>query len=129
MKNLLKVWNPLEITPESMIVESIQDDYEGFRIILTDYNKRGQYLKIGFDQYFFYRNTDESYMINYGNAIDKEILKKTFFIVENSEYYDFFIKSIPEVYEDMDVTHYPIYSLADCIDILAEKPPVVSWLN
>ena len=129
MKNLLKVWNPLEITPESMIVESIQDDYEGFRIILTDYNKRGQYLKIGFDQYFFYRNTDESYMINYGNAIDKEILKKTFFIVENSEYYDFFIKSIPEVYEDMDVTHYPIYSLADCIDILAEKPPMVSWLK
>ena len=110
-------------------IEAIHDDYEGFRILIRSNNLTDKILRITFSNHLSYRNTDESFLLKLWGHIDKETLGKTFYLVSNSTYIDFFNESTENLYKEWKIIHYAIYTTSDCIDILSDQPPIIEWLS
>lgn len=128
-KNLLKPWIPLEGLPKVMYIEALHDDYEGFRILLKGETSDSAMLRISFEDKLSYKNTDESYLLEIWHTAEKDILGRTFYMIDNSTYVDFFNEMTHGLYSDWRIKHYAIYTVSDCIDIISVKPPSVEWLN
>ncbi len=127
-KDIIKPWLPLEDFPSSMYIEAIHDDYEGFRILLRGESPASKMLRVTFEDYLSYRNTDESYLLKVWHSNKKEVLGKVFYTVANSSYVDFFCEMTGGFYPDLKLTHYAIYTVSDCIDVISTVPPTVGWL-
>lgn len=109
-------------------IEAIHDNYEGFRILLRSSILEGKMLRINFNDKLSYRNTDESFYLKLWGSMNKEILGKTFYIISNSDYADFFNDQTLDIYRDWKIIHYAIYTNSDCIDILSIQQPIIEWL-
>ena len=125
----MSLWLPLKEIPSKMYVEAVHDDYEGFRVLLKGDSDQSSMLRVSFDNTLSYRNTDESYLLKMWDGVSKDTLGKIFYIVEQSEYIDFFQKMTQQLYEDWEIKHYAIYTDTDCIEILSQNDPTVEWLN
>ncbi len=129
-KQTLKPWIiPHVDTKKNYSIEAIHDDYEGFRILLRSDILTDKVLKITFNNHVSYRNTDESFLLKLFGNTDEKLLGKTFYLVCNSDYVDFFNESTMNLYTDWDVIHYAIYTISDCIDILSDQPPIIEWIG
>jgi hypothetical protein len=129
-KQILEPWIiPNVDVNEIYYIEAINDDYEGFRILLRSNNFSDKVLRVTFSNHLSYRNTDESFLLNLWGYTDKEVLGKTFYLVSNSAYVDFFNESTENLYKEWNVIHYAIYTTSDCIDILSDQPPIIEWLS
>ncbi|GAB5398562.1 MAG: hypothetical protein Aureis2KO_01470 [Aureisphaera sp.] len=128
MKDVLKKWN-LNVLDnnDKLYVEKLLNDSAGLTIILKKEKSDKKYLKIFFDDTLSYRNTNESFLLKIWHTTQKENLGKTFYSVENSSYIDFFHEMTQKIYLDWDIIHYAIYTISECIDILSQVPPVISW--
>ncbi len=121
-----KRWTPINELQDDFYLEGLYDDYEGFRILLRGEEKQNKILKITFDPALSYRNTDEGDLLR---TIGKGLGDWSLFIVEGSEYLDWFNKESHDIYQSKNITHYAIYTQNDCIDILSAYHPKVEWLD
>jgi len=128
MKDRLIPWDiKIKDPPKRLFVEGLYDDYEGFRILLRGEKPKSKILKVTFEDYLSYRNTDESNLLKVWNNQSSKLLGRIFYKVQNSSYIDFFHEMTEMSYLNWEVTHYAIYTIEDCIDILGTSPPKVFW--
>lgn len=131
-KDILKPWKPIEGEglQDTMYVEAIHDDYEGFRILLRGENPPLRMLRVFFEGPLSYRNTRESFhMLDVSQPANHDILGKVFYIVENSSYIDYFNEMTQEIYTDWELKHYAVHGFPDWIDVISAIPPIVKWLD
>ena len=128
-KQTFILWEPLDDLPRPMYVDAVHDDYEGFRILLRSEIPTSPVLKIAFESYLSYRNTDESYLVKIWQSMPSENIGKNFFLVQNSAYIAFFHEMTENIYADWSVKHYAIYTISDCVDVISTVPPIVAWLE
>jgi hypothetical protein len=84
-------------------------------------------LRITFESYFAYRNLDEGDLLRTLPTI-LHLGESSPFVVDNSEFMNWFNHESVGRYADMVMTHYAIYTSNDCIDMLADAEPLVEWL-
>lgn len=120
-------WIPIDNLPETLYLEAIYDDYEGFRLLLKGDAKQDKVLRITFDPALSYRNTDEGDLLK---TIDEQDFGGwSLYVASNSDYLRWFHKESHGIHEGVDIVHYAIYTPNDCLDILSAYLPKVEWLN
>ena len=129
MQKIIK-WTPFSKKyTHRVYCEGIHDDYEGFRILLSDQDKHSPMLRLFFENPFLYQNRDESYMISHTNIEGSFEFPHAFYIIENSDLVERFHNKSASVYRDRDLKHYAIYTSNDCIDVLSDLEPKAEVLN
>lgn len=129
--NILERWHPIALgNNKKFYVEGIHSDFEGFRILL-----RGDSVELPMLRIFWgyripsFRVSQEERLLKIWHGTDKSLLGNTFYIVRNSTY----VENIKEMemgfYPKSKLTHYAIFTVEDCIDILSEIPPKTEWLT
>lgn len=124
------VWQMIKDQPRKMVVVRLCDDDEGLTIFLKDSLSvdNTRLLKLLFDPYISYKNMNESYRARtfddhpYG-------LKNTSYTVNGSLWLNWFHEESKNIYSDRYIVHYSIITISDCIDILSEFPPVITWIE
>jgi hypothetical protein len=87
-------------------------------------------LRIRFDGVIAYRSVGESYRLRRSApAMGAENPLPTLLTVEDSDFVRWLVDEARGVLEASDLTHYAIYNLDDCIDVVARLPPIVDWPN
>ena len=124
----LTLWKPLEINAKSTLVDAIHDDCEGFRIIINILKSGGDKILIKSKDTLAYKNTKQMFLHGLWNNIDKSLGGNIFYIMENSEYLKDFHLMSEGFYSNLEIKHYCIYTLDDCIDLLCTEAPSVEWL-
>ncbi len=119
-------WDPFP-NYKDIRFESLHDDCEGMRVILTGYSEKysnRQPLRILFLIPDYYRKTDESRLI-----ADKQGLENgdAFHVSEKSELIDAH-QAASEGTLVAGIKHYGIYTENECIDVLSYCEPVCEAL-
>jgi hypothetical protein len=109
-------------------IESITNDFEGFRIIVSETEGKKRKLRIKFPSHLSCRWTDEGDLLRTLGigGFDGSLLYE----VEDSEYKNWFIEESLGRYtgcED-DIRHYAIATQEYIIDVLAFNQPVIECL-
>jgi len=74
-------------------------------------------LRVAFDTVLSYRNTDEGDLLR---TIGNGLGENTLFTVEDSQYINWFHKENHGIRKSDNITHYAIYTMHDCLDILSK---------
>lgn len=128
MSNEYKEWAPLQNLSGKIIIEKLEDSDEGLIIYLKfplDSIHHGKSVQIKFDALIAYRNMDESYRAKTFNTVGG--FKGNLYTVNLSSWLKWLHDESLGFYEDSKIEHYAIITEADCIDVLSEFPPEVSW--
>lgn len=119
-------WIPIKDIPETLVLFGLHDNYEGFRILLRD-GKSSGVLRIRFDSFFAYRNTDAGYL-----TITKQERKKfvewPLFTIKNSRFLQWLHEENPDKQLNEKSIHYAIITPNNCIDVISSSLPKVEWL-
>lgn len=125
-------WIPLESIPARLYKESLIDDGDSLRIIVSD-ETEGQKYSFLFDGLLLsYRNSDEGSRIRMLEHLDKhyahlEYGNWTLFKMKNSSYLEWFAQESFERYEGMgEVEHYVFLTSNDVIEVLSVDPPTIT---
>ncbi len=121
-----KPWTPIENLPREIYLEALHDDYEGFRLLLRGKSLYDAVLRVHFDNVLSYRNTDEGDLIR---TLAEVVPGWCFYTVEDSTFKQWLEDERQGAYDSTNVSHYAIYTPNDCVDILTESEPIVSWLS
>jgi hypothetical protein len=122
-------WKPFAEYPDELYCEGIHDDYEGIRILIRK-DRKDSMRRIKFDHVFGYRVADESYKLKTIEALpDDGSIEGPFFILEESDYLEYFHEETLGIYRDMGIEHYCIYLCNDCIDVLSSYEPEAKDLS
>ncbi len=130
-KNGFKRWKPLTELPAEMYFKEILDFDKGLRLLLKSSDDPNQkLLQIIFESPLVYRNIDEGNLIFY-NRIDEEdnLGRWGFFTINASDYLEWFHHVSQNIHKNEKITHYAIYTIEDCLDILSNFPPSVKWIK
>jgi hypothetical protein len=125
---MYKKWNPIEGNLKRLSCEALHDDFEGFRIILRSEDDSLPLLRVYFENALAYRNIDEGDRLKTINQ-NREFDGHSFFIVENSNWLEWFDKESLSIHKKENIKHYAIYTINDCIDILSESAPDIEWID
>jgi hypothetical protein len=128
-KESYQQWRPLPELTEHMIVEKLEDTDDGLAIFLEHPMPAPlaqRTVKLLFDGYIAYRNMDESYRLRTWNATGG--FQSSLHLVTNSDWLEWLHKESEGCYQDANIKHYAILTIADCIDVLSEFEPQVSWV-
>ena len=128
MTNKYKTWSLLHGYAGKILVEKLEDTDEGLIIYLnfpSDSINHGESVEVLFDSYIAYRNMNESYRAKTFSNVGG--FKGSFYIVNSSSWLKWLHDESMGFYTSSEILHYSIITEADCIDILSEFPPEVSW--
>ncbi|MBG0917870.1 hypothetical protein [Exiguobacterium sp. SRB7LM] len=125
-------WIPVESIPERLHKESLIDDGDSLRIIVSDATE-GQKYSFLFDGLLLsYRNSDEGSRLRMLEHLDRyyahlEYGNWTLFKMKNSSYLEWFAQESLERYVGMgEVEHYVFLTSNDVIEVLSADPPTVT---
>lgn len=127
-KNTYGSWSPIQGLDGQVLIEKLEDTDTGLTIYLKisdDPEGHERKAMIRFDPYVAYRNMDESYRARTFN--DTGGFDGSFYIVSSSSWLNWLHEESVGFYRDREIVHYSIFTEADCIDVLSEFPPEVSW--
>ena len=119
-------WEPIEDIPDKLYLDGLYHDWEGFRLLLSDY-ETGRMLRITFDPALSYRNTDEGDLLK-TEEVAEGIFAWPLYIVENSRFLEWFHKESYEIRKKDNPLHYAIITPNDIIDVISAFLPTVEWL-
>lgn len=121
-------WEPVGGLAAEMMVEAMRDDREGFRLILREAREAAsRALRIAFDEPVCFRAAQDRHFV--AQMYERhEMYPWPIFVVENSRYQDWFYTQTGTP-PDRRAKHYHIAAAGEIIDVIAERPPVVSWLG
>ena len=122
-----KKWIPIKDIPGTLVLFGLLDNYEGFRILLRD-EKTHDVLRILFDSFFAYRNTDAGYLSSTKHE-RKKFVKWPLFIVKNSRFLQRLHEENPNKQLNVEPIHYAIVASNHCIDVISCSLPKVKWMS
>ncbi len=122
-----KKWMPIDNLVETLYLEAVHDDYEGFRLLLKGDGEENKVLRNTFDPALSYRNTDEGELLKTIN--EQNFGGWSLYVANDSDYLKWFSEESHGTHEGEDIIHYAIYTPNDCLDVLSAYPPKVEWLN
>ncbi|CAN7505972.1 hypothetical protein LJR066_003342 [Acidovorax sp. LjRoot66] len=124
MRQTYEIWDVLPGRVARVSVESVIDDWEGFRILLRDH-ETDRMLRIGFNSQVAFQCRDEGDLD--GEAARSDGLGRgCFYRVHGSEYQARFIADSARQFRT--VKHFAIITDVDCIDVLATDEPTITQL-
>lgn len=130
--NECEKWIPVESIPARLHKESLMDDGDSLRIIVSDATE-GQKYSFLFDGLLLsYRNSDEGSRLRMLEHLDRyyahlEYGNWTLFKMKNSSYLEWFAQESLERYEGMgEVEHYVFLTSNDVIEVLSADPPAIT---
>ena len=128
-KQRFRAWHPIDGVPKRLYLEAIHDDYEGLRFLLRGEELASPMLRLAFEPPIAFRNINESYRLKTwaGKATSGD--QQSLLEVENSRWIEWLVEEAAGVLDSEELVHYAIYTAEDCIDVVTEIPPRVSWLN
>ena len=118
-------WSLIDGISDEVYVESIKDDSDGLRILISS---EGKTVRILFKNKISYKVSQESYLLKLWNEIEIGKEKLVFYKIENSWLIDDFNENTLNIYSNLKLVHYAIYTYTDCIDIISIEPPVIEWV-
>ena len=121
-----KKWNPIKDIPDTLVLFGLHDNYEGFRILLRERKSSGV-MRIFFNSFFAYRNTDRNYLSR-TMLEGKKFVKWPLFTVKNSMFLQWFHEENPDKQFNEKPIHYAIITPNNCIDVISNSLPKVEWL-
>ena len=128
-------WEPIPNLAEKYYVESIIDNTDGLKILLSNNNNSEERVLVSFpDTLRSYRTTCESFLVrtiedleeNYGSKFYGEW---TFFKVRNSKYLDWLKNESEGISEDYLMKHFCLLTIDAMIDIATGSEPTVEHLK
>ena len=123
--HLLK-WEPIPGLPQKVYVESVKDDYDGFRILLREDGGSERTIKITFEMPIVYRKVDEGDRLK--TSSDFHFVEDwSFFIVKNSDLITWVVEEAFETQKKKMLTHFLIAAANDFIDVVSSDPPSFDW--
>lgn len=127
-------WEPINNLDEKYYVETIIDNSDGFKIVLSSAKDFERKIQIHFkDSVKAYRRTNETFSLQTVHFLDENYEedfygKWSFFKVANSEYLEWLNKQSFGISETFNFTHFCILGSDDMIDIAANYEPEVSHI-
>ena len=125
-------WIPLESIPARLYKDSLIDDGDSPRIIVSD-ETEGQKYSFLFDGLLLsYRNSDEGSRIRMLEHLDKhyahlEYGNWTLFKIKNSSYLEWFTRESLKRYEGIvEVGYYVFLTSNDVIEVLSVDAPTIT---
>jgi hypothetical protein len=134
MDEMWERWEPTTEISNKYYVDSIIDNIQGLRIILSDAEIEDSKIEIVFDNSVHaYRSTDESYRQKILNYIDEKYGTEFYsewslFKVVNSEYLEWIYNQSFGIAELEELYHFSIIAVDSIIDILAAYEPIIKKL-
>ncbi len=125
----LIAWRPLDDIPDDLTVEAIHDDVEGLRVLLRGVDPTKPTLRVRFEDVVAYRNVNESYRLSTWARLAPTGPLPSLVIVVESRFVGWLVEEAGGVLDREELTHYAIYTLEDCIDVVSRLPPIVDWPN
>ena len=131
MGELWERWEPKTNISQKYYVDSILDNINGLKIILSDSENEDSKIEIIFDDSVHaYRSTDESYRQKAINYIDEKYGTKfysewTLFTLTNSEYLEWISNQSFGIADSEEVIHFSIVAVDSIIDIIAAYEPKI----
>lgn len=130
MKNILKNWDLSSFDISNKVsVQEIKDDSKGLAIYFEDERHESKKIMILFENALSYVNTNESYLLKRWENESKENLGKVFYKIDESEYIELFHHMSFNVYKDLNIKHFAIYTNEDCLDVLSVSEPEIEWIS
>jgi len=119
-------WEPIEDIPDTLYLDGLYHDWEGFRLLLSDY-EAFRILRITLDDALSYRIIDEGDLLK--STGEAEGLRRwPLFTVENSKFLYWFNDESLNIHKDDNLVHYSIFTPNEIIDVISVSPPIVEWL-
>jgi hypothetical protein len=107
-------------------VESMIDDYEGFRILVGDSEAR-RVIRIRFEAPLMIRKLDEG-DLSRTLAADSSPKGCGIYTVSQSDALQWFVDESAGKFKSEELVHYAIVSANDYIDVISKYPPVLDVL-
>jgi hypothetical protein len=118
-------WKSFEGISRPLYCESVTDDFDGFRVTLAVRELCERRLTIRVAGLIAYRNVNESYRLR---TLARTILEDgPLYTVQSSRFVKWLVEESEGVLSASRVVHYAIFTAEDCIDIVADSEPSVSW--
>jgi hypothetical protein len=133
MEDIWERWEPVSEVSQKYYVDTIIDNIEGLKIVLSDSINEESKIVIFFNNSVHaYRSTDESYRQKMLNDIDKKYGTKfysewTLFKVTNSEYLKWISNQSFGIAKSENLTHFIIVAIDSIIDIIAAYEPKIEY--
>ena len=122
-KDVFEVWSASADVRGAVQCEGLHDDCGGLRILLKGENPEGRTVEITFEHVIGYRNINESYRFRTWSARSGAVAPLV--VVRNSSWIDWLREEAAGVLDEVPLTHYAIFTLEDCVDIVSESQPVL----
>ena len=123
-KQIFSRWRPAENIDTKLYIEKLCEDSTGLHLELAPPGLPHRRLHLHFDNYLAYRTANEGDLLK---TIGPDMVGATLFIVEHSEFLDWFIDQTLGVRSADPIQHYAIYTPDNCVDVLSLTPPNVWW--
>lgn len=86
-------------------------------------------LSITFDCYLAYRKLDEGDALVTLEEVSRRCeLGKSFYVVDDSSFVDWFVSQTYEARSPDDLDHYAVHTINDVIDVISPAPPSLVFL-
>ena len=119
-------WNPFSKDNDIVYnIEALVDDYDGLKIILKGENIDDIEKTIIFEDYYGYRNFDESFRLKTLNSFDVLCKPRVLFKVAHSDFLNWFKEESLSMYESEKLNHFIIATPNDIIDVISKEEPIV----
>jgi hypothetical protein len=119
-------WLPIDDIPFPLDLDEIRKNENGLSILLNSEDHTDKFLHIHFSVYESFREIGEEFKTKFWHEVDIEE-DYPLFIVENSEWLEWFHLQSENSFRDMSIQHYAIWTTENWIDILSGVKPIVQW--
>jgi hypothetical protein len=124
-------WEPIPKLSKKYYVESIIDNINGFKILLSEENNTEEKVLVSFpDTIRAYRSTSDSFLIQTISYLDKTYGSNfygnwTFFKIKDSKYLEWLNEESEGISKDYMMKHFCILAMNSMIDIVTGSEPTV----
>jgi hypothetical protein len=123
-----KRWQPDAAIPLRVEILGLRDEDEGLTIVLASEETREAVAKIVFPDFIGYRNVNESFRSRTWQS-QNMTGSSSLLIVEDSLWLEWLREESGGVLDDVELTHYAIYTSDDCVDVATRTAPLVIRLS
>lgn len=119
---------PIGNVSDKIFLDALVDDHLGLTLYFR-FDKMKNGIKVFFDSYLCYRNSDESERFNSINQNTLKLSEGSIFKTKSSAFLDWIIEESQGVRSGDDIYHYLFVTPNDIIDIISWEDPIIEKFN
>lgn len=121
-------WTPIDNMPSTLYVEELIDSYNGLKVLLKGEDENSQEFELKFENYFGYRNFNESERLKTINKFSFFSEGWSLFIANGTDFTSWLTDESLGTVDESDIYHIIINSPEDIIEVLTADLPVIRKL-